>query len=76
MIERMFFKKNLIQPPNGVLPIYKPKFPNGSYRNGVCIALWALSHLQGAELDKARLHILNLDLCTCQTGPKQLCVST
>ena len=37
------FQKNRIQPPYGVLPICKLLFPNGSYRNGVCRALWALS---------------------------------
>ena len=45
MWERKFkkniFKKSPIQPPNGVLLIFKLPFPNGSYRNGVCRALWA-----------------------------------
>ena len=45
MCKRKFEKRNLkkypIQPPNGVLPIGKLPFPNGSYRNGVCKALWA-----------------------------------
>ena len=36
-------RKNPIQPPNGVLPIFKPLFLNGSYRNGVCRAFWAKS---------------------------------
>ena len=40
--EKKFFKKSLIHPPNGVLPICKLPFQNGSYRNGVCRALWAL----------------------------------
>ena len=40
--EKKFFKKSLIQSPNGVQPICKLPFPNGSYRNGVCRALWAL----------------------------------
>ena len=40
--EKKFFKKSLIQPPNGVFFIFKLPFPNGSYRNGVCRALWAL----------------------------------
>ena len=35
------FEKNPIQLPNGVLPICKLPFPNGSYRNGVCRGLWA-----------------------------------
>ena len=41
--ERKFFKKSPVQPPNGVLLIFKLPFPNGSYRNGVCRALWAIS---------------------------------
>ena len=40
--EKNFFKKSPIQPPNGVLSICKLPFSNGSYRNGVCRALWAL----------------------------------
>ena len=40
--EKTFLKKSLIQPPNGVLSISKPPFLNGSYRNGVWRALWAL----------------------------------
>ena len=40
--ENRFFKKNPIQPPNGVLSICKLLFPNGSYRNGVSRALWAV----------------------------------
>ena len=39
--EKKFLKKSPIQHPNGVLPICKLPFPNGSYRNGVCRALWA-----------------------------------
>ena len=39
--EKKFFKKSHIQTPNGVLLIFKLPFPNGSYRNGVCRALWA-----------------------------------
>ena len=35
--------KNPIQPPNGELSIFKLSFPNGSYRNKVCRALWAVS---------------------------------
>ena len=35
-----------MQPPNGVLSIYKLPFPNGSYRNGVCRALWAVFHFK------------------------------
>ena len=35
-------KKYPIQPPNAVPSISKLPFPNGSYRNGVCRALWAL----------------------------------
>ena len=41
--EKKFFKKSHIQTPNGVLLIFKLPFPNGSYRNGVCRALWAIS---------------------------------
>ena len=37
-----FQKKNHTQTPNGMLLIFKLPFPNGSYRNGVCRALWAL----------------------------------
>ena len=40
--ENKFFKKSPIQPPNGVFPVYKLLFPNGSYCNGVYRALWAL----------------------------------
>ena len=40
--ESKFFIKNPIQSHNGVLPICKLPFPNGSYRNGVCRALWAI----------------------------------
>ena len=40
--ESKFFKKNCIQHPNGVLTICKLPFPNGSYRNGVWRALWAM----------------------------------
>ena len=41
--EKKFFKKSLMQPPNGAQPICKLPFPNGSYRNGVCRGLWAIS---------------------------------
>ena len=41
--EKKFFKKSHIQNPNGVLLIFKLPFPNGSYHNGVCRALWAKS---------------------------------
>ena len=41
--EKKFFKKNPIQPPNGVHYICKLPFPNGSNRNGVCRGFWALS---------------------------------
>ena len=41
--EKKFLKKSPIQHPNGVLPICKLPFPNGSYRNGVCRALWVKS---------------------------------
>ena len=40
--EKNFFKKSPMQPPNGALLIFKLPFLNGSYRNGVCRALWAL----------------------------------
>ena len=39
--EKKFFKKSPIQPSNGVLSICKLPFPNGSYHNGACSALWA-----------------------------------
>ena len=42
--EKKFFKKSHTQTPNGVLLIFKLPYPNGSYRNGVCRALWALDH--------------------------------
>ena len=42
--EKKFFKKSPIQPPNGVLFIFKLPFLNGSYRNGVCRGLWAKSN--------------------------------
>ena len=38
------FQKKSYTPPIGVLSICKLPFPNGSYRNGVCTALWAMSH--------------------------------
>ena len=38
-------KKNPIQPSNEILPICKLPFQNGSYRNGVCRALWAESNI-------------------------------
>ena len=41
--ENNYFKRNLIQPSNGELSICKLLIPNGSYRNGVCRALWALT---------------------------------
>ena len=41
--EKKFFKKSHIQTPNGLLLIFKLPFPNGSYCNGVCRALWAWS---------------------------------
>ena len=37
------FPKSHIQTPNGVFLISKLPFPNGSYRNAVCRALWAMS---------------------------------
>ena len=37
--EIKFLKKDPIQPPNGVHPIHKVLFPNGSSRNGVYRAL-------------------------------------
>ena len=40
--EKSFFKKSPLQPPNGALLIFKLPFLNGSYRNGVCKALWAM----------------------------------
>ena len=43
-LKRNFSKKNHVQTPNGVLLIFKLPYPNGSYRNGVCRALWALDH--------------------------------
>ena len=42
--EKNFFKKSPIQTPNGVFFIFKLPFPNGSYRNRVCRALWAWKH--------------------------------
>ena len=39
----ILFKKSPIQHPNGAHPICKLPFPNGSYRNGVCRALWAIA---------------------------------
>ena len=41
--EKKFFKKSFIQPPHGVFLIFKLPFSNGSYHNGVCRALWAIS---------------------------------
>ena len=50
MLERIFekkiSKKSHIQTPNGVLLIFKLPFPNGSYLNGVCRALWAKPELK------------------------------
>ena len=44
-IWKEFFLKSHIQPPNGVYLVFKLPFPNGSYRNGVCRGLWALSFI-------------------------------
>ena len=41
ILKKRNFKIYPIQPPNGVLPICKLPFPNGSYLNGVCRAPWA-----------------------------------
>ena len=43
--EKKLIKKSHIQPPNGGYLIFKLPFPNGSYRNGVCRGLWAISWL-------------------------------
>ena len=40
--QSQFLKKDQTQPSNGVLPTWKLQFPNGSYRNGICWALWAI----------------------------------
>ena len=40
--EIKFFEKDPIQLPNGVHSIHKIPFLNGSYRNGVGKALWAM----------------------------------
>ena len=53
--EKKFFKKSHIQTPNGVLLIFKLPFPNGSYRNGVCRALWAISLIGTKNLISYRL---------------------
>ena len=42
-IWKELFKKGPVQPPNGVLLIFKLPFQNESYCNGVCRALWAMS---------------------------------
>ena len=42
--EKKIFKKSPIKTPNGVLFIFKLPFPNGSYPNGFCRALWAVIH--------------------------------
>ena len=39
--EEVYQKKSYTN-PNGVLFVFKLPFPNGSYRNGVCRALWAI----------------------------------
>ena len=57
-----------MQFPNGVHLIFKLPFPNGSYRNGVCRALWAwffdhraLNRLKRAEnLDRYRYRAATL----------------
>ena len=45
-LNRIFSKKVLYNTINGVLLIFKLPFPNGSYHNGVCRALWALLPLE------------------------------
>ena len=58
--EIKFFKKDLISSPNVVLPICKLLFPNGSYCNEVCRALWACCIRD--ELAKTQDKVLFLDI--------------
>ena len=51
-----FFKKDpILQPLNGVLPICKLLFPNGSYCNGICRALWAVGRQHSCNSTTAKL---------------------
>jgi len=43
---KIIFQKQSYRTPHGVLLIFKLPFPNGSYRNGVCRALWAVSEMR------------------------------
>ena len=55
--KKNFFKTSHIQTSNGVLLIFKLPFPNGSYRKGVCRALWAeMSQLYGEIVDLKLSH--------------------
>ena len=45
-ISKKKFQKKSYTSPNGVLPICKLPFPNGSYGNGVCRGLWAMLSCQ------------------------------
>ena len=62
---KKFSKKSPLLPPNGVLSICKLPFPNGSYRNGVCRGLWAVSYLaQWNLLSYVANMVSSLVLCT------------
>ena len=65
--EKKFFKKSHIQTPNGVLLIFKLPFPNGSYRNGVCRALWAMT----VNFNFKNLFLLN-SFISCKNCPSFL----
>ena len=62
--EKRFIKEYPIHSPNGVLPICKLPFPNGSYRNGVCRGLWAIPHWK--SLSKLRQLSCSSTLKKCQ----------
>ena len=56
----------------GCSPISKLLFPNGSYLNGVCRALWAVSHL---ELSLVSLLLLNRFKTKLLTDFRFKCIS-
>ena len=62
------FQKNHLQIPNGVHLVFKLPFPNGSYRNGVCKALWAKGVIRGIFSSFSRTECLFAGYyCWCTT---------
>ena len=71
--ESKFFKKNPIQPPNGVLPICKLPFSNGSYpNNGLQSTLGIVSSIN--HWSYPRYFFFHTSWSSvCQNGPKFSC---